>query len=572
MGLLDWIVIALFAIVLIGIIVWVFRQKQNDSGDYFLAGRDATWIAIGSSIFASNIGSEHLIGLAGAGASSGMAMAHWEIQGWMILILGWVFVPFYSRSMVTTMPEFLERRYNKESRTILSMISLISYVLTKVAVTVYAGGLVFKEVFGIESIWGIDFFWISAIGLVLLTAVYTVVGGMKSVLYTSVLQTPILLLGSLIIVVLGLRALGGWDEMMRITSAVEVNQYGDTMTNLIRSNKDSNFPWLGVLIGSAVIGFWYWCTDQFIVQRVLSGKNETESRRGTIFGAYLKLTPVFLFMIPGMIAFAMAQKGVVIGGETFTLTNSDAAFPTLVAKLLPAGVKGLVVCGILAALMSSLASLFNSSSMLFTIDFYKKFRPEASETKLLRVGRIATIVVVVLGILWIPIMRSIGDVLYTYLQDVQSVLAPGIAAAFLLGIVSTRPTPKGGMWGMIAGFIIGVLRLGAKVLYASMAKSDGYTDVKLWAAETGVNNWFYQLFYDVNWLFFSGGMLVFSILVIMIVSRYTKSAPAEQVQGLTFASASPEQRAATRASWNHWDLIHTAIILGLTVVFYIYFW
>lgn len=572
MGTLDWIVIGAFFLGLIGIIVWVFKQKQSSSGDYFLAGRDATWLAIGASIFASNIGSEHLIGLAGAGASSGMAMAHWEIQGWMILILGWVFVPFYSRSMVTTMPEFLERRYNSESRTILSLISLVSYVLTKVAVTVYAGGLVFKEVFGIEQMWGIDFFWISAIGLVLLTAVYTVIGGMKSVLYTSVLQTPILLLGSLIIVVLGLRAVGGWDEMLAATSATAVNSYGDTMTNLIRSNSDPDFPWLGVLIGSSVIGFWYWCTDQFIVQRVLSGKNETEARRGAIFGAYLKLTPVFLFLIPGMIAFAMVQKGVVINGVPFRLSSSDAAFPALVKTLLPAGVKGLVVCGILAALMSSLASLFNSSAMLFTIDFYKKFRPTATEAKLLRVGRIATVVIVVLGIMWIPIMRSIGSVLYTYLQDVQSVLAPGIAAAFLLGILSKRPTPKGGMWGMIAGFIVGIMRLGAKVLYSTLAGNAGYTDVKLWAAEQGVNNWFYSLFYETNWLFFSGGMLIFSMLVVMVVSRFTASASDEQLKGITLASASAEDKAATRASWNYWDIIHTAIILIFTVGFYIYFW
>ena len=237
---LDWIVIGAFFVALIGIIVWVVSQKSNDSADYFLGGRDATWIAIGASIFASNIGSEHLIGLAGAGASSGMAMAHWEIQGWMILILGWVFVPFYSRSMVFTMPEFLERRYNPQSRTILSVISLISYVLTKVAVTVYAGGLVFQQVFGIDSItiFGteVDFFWVAAIGLVLITALYTIFGGMKSVLYTSVLQTPILLLGSLIILVLGFKALGGWDEMLRICSAKPVNEFGDTMTNLIRSN------------------------------------------------------------------------------------------------------------------------------------------------------------------------------------------------------------------------------------------------------------------------------------------------------------------------------------------------
>lgn len=572
MGTLDWIVIGLFFLALVGIIVYVFKQKQSTSGDYFLAGRDASWLAIGASIFASNIGSEHLIGLAGAGASSGMAMAHWEIQGWMILILGWVFVPFYSRSMVTTMPEFLERRYNSESRTILSLISLVSYVLTKVAVTVYAGGLVFKEVFGIEQMWGIDFFWISAIGLVLLTAVYTVIGGMKSVLYTSILQTPILLLGSIIIVVLGLRAVGGWDEMIAVASATPVNAYGDTMTNLIRSNNDPDYPWLGVFIGSAIIGFWYWCTDQFIVQRVLSGKNEQEARRGAIFGAYLKLTPVFLFLIPGMIAFAMVQKGVVINGVPFTLSSSDAAFPALVTKLLPAGIKGMVVCGILAALMSSLASLFNSSAALFTIDFYKKYKPSATEAKLLHVGRIATVVIVILGMLWIPIMRSIGSVLYTYLQDVQSVLAPGIAAAFLLGILSKRPTPKGGMWGMISGFIVGIMRLGAKVYYSTTATGAGYADVKLWAAAKGINDPFYNLFYDTNWLFFSGGMLVFSMLVVMIVSRFTAPATELQLRGITLGSASAEDKAKTRASWNHWDVIHSAIILSITVAFYIYFW
>jgi SSS family solute:Na+ symporter len=285
------------------------------------------------------------------------------------------------------------------------------------------------------------------------------------------------------------------------------------------------------------------------------------------------MTPVFLFMIPGMIAFALHQKtGSFLPLLDNGVHNADAAFPTLVAKLLPAGVKGLVVCGILAALMSSLASLFNSSAMLFTIDFYKKFRPTATESKLLRVGRIATVVIVILGILWIPIMRSIGDVLYTYLQDVQSVLAPGIAAAFLLGILSSKPTPKGGMWGMISGFIIGVLRLGAKVLYTTLAGQAGYEDVKLWAAEKGVNNIFYTLFYDVNWLFFSGGMLVFSIIVVMVVSRFTAPAPAAQLIGLTFSSATPEQRAASRSSWNKWDFIHTAIIIGLTVLFYIYFW
>ena len=558
MQLLDWIVIGVFCCALIGIVLWVVSQKNNNSADYFLGGRDATWIAIGASIFASNIGSEHLIGLAGAGASSGMAMAHWEIQGWMILILGWVFVPFYTRSMVYTMPEFLERRYNKQSRTILSVISLISYVLTKVAVTVYAGGLVFQQVFGIKELWGIDFFWIAAIGLVLITAVYTIFGGMKSVLYTSVLQTPILLLGSLIILVLGLKALGGWDDMMAACSVTTVNEYGDHMTNLIRDLRDPDYPWLGALVGSAVIGFWYWCTDQYIVQRVLSGKDEKEARRGTIFGAYLKLLPVFLFLIPGMIAYAMSTKGIVVNGEPFVLSTPDAAFPTLVAKILPAGVKGLVVCGILAALMSSLASLFNSSAMLFTIDFWKRLRPETSEKQLVRIGQIATVVIVILGILWIPIMRSVGDVLYNYLQDVQSVLAPGIAAAFLLGICWKRASAKGGMWGLLSGIIIGLTRLGAKVYYSNA------TDVS--------DNWFKAVFFDFNWLYFCGVMLIVCCLIVIFVSLITEAPDEKKIQGLVFGTSTPEQRAATRASWNTWDVIHTCIILGLTVAFYVYFW
>lgn len=458
------------------------------------------------------------------------------------------------------MPEFLEKRYNKESRTILSVISLISYVLTKVAVTVYAGGLVFQQVFGIKELWGIDFFWIAAIGLVLITALYTIFGGMKSVLYTSVLQTPILLLGSLIILVLGLKAVGGWDQVLQVCSIQPVNEYGDHMTDLMRNLKDPDYPWLGALVGSAVIGFWYWCTDQYIVQRVLSGKNEREARRGTIFGAYLKLLPVFIFLIPGMIAYALNVKsgGTFLPVDANGVTISDAAFPTLVAKILPAGVKGLVVCGILAALMSSLASLFNSSAMLFTIDFYKRLRPNTSEKSLVRIGQMATVVIVILGILWIPIMRSVGNVLYNYLQDVQSVLAPGIAAAFLLGICWKRTTAKGGMCGLLSGIIIGLTRLGAKVYYSNTADA--------------TDNWFKAVFYDFNWLYFCGVMLIFCCLVVVIVSLCTEAPSEEKIKGLVFGTATPEQKAESRASWNHWDVIHSIIILAITVAFYIYFW
>ena len=547
---LDWLILGLFCAGLVGIIVWVVKKKSDTTEDYFLAGRDATWLAIGASIFASNIGSEHLVGLAGAGASSGMAMAHWEIQGYLILLLGWLFVPFYARSGVFTMPEFLERRYNSQSRSFLSIISLVSYVLTKVAVTVYAGGIVFKEVFGIESMFGIDFFWISAIGLVVLTGLYTIFGGMKAVLYTSVLQTPVLLIGSIAVVVIGLIKIGGWSEMMEICRAVPVNEFGDSMTTLVRSSKDPEFPWTGVLFGSAIIGFWYWCTDQYIVQRVLSGRDQTQSRRGSIFGAYLKLTPVFIFLIPGMLAFALNQKGII------NLTNSDAAFPTLVKELLPMGFKGIVIGGLLAALMSSLASLFNSSATLFTVDFYKKYKPEATEKHLVKVGRIATTVVVVLGVLWIPVMKGLGQVLYAYLQDVQSLLAPGIAAVFLLGILSKRTTPAAGISGLVTGFVLGMIRLALKIF------------------EGGVNpdGIIYSIFLEPNWLHYEIALFFIVIAVMIIVSYFSKPMDPALIRGLYLGSATPEQRAETRASWNNWDVIHSAIIIIVVIVFYAYFW
>jgi solute:Na+ symporter, SSS family len=550
MGTLDWIVLGIFCLGLVGIIFWVSKQKDNTSADYFLAGRDATWLAIGSSIFASNIGSEHLVGLAGAGASSGMAMAHWEMHGWLILILGWFFVPFYARSGVFTMPEFLEKRYNKQSRSFLSIISLVSYVLTKVAVTVYAGGIVFKQVFGIESMFGIDFFWISAVGLVVLTGIYTIAGGMKAVLYTSVLQTPVLLIGSLAVLVIGLIKLGGWHEMMTICRAVPVNEAGDTMTKLMRSASDPQYPWTGVILGSAIIGFWYWCTDQFIVQRVLSGRDQKESRRGAILGAYFKLTPVFIFLIPGMIAYGLNQKGII------HLPNSDSAFAVLVKELLPIGFKGLVVGGILAALMSSLAALFNSSATLFTVDFYKKYKPKAPEKELVRVGRIATAVVVILGILWIPVMKGLGNVLYAYLQDVQSLLAPGIAAVFLLGIASKKITSKAGYFGLVSGFVLGMTRLALKIFGGSMSHE-------------GI---IYRIFVAPNWLHYEIALFLVVIALMIGVSFVTPKQDPATIRGLYYGSATAEEKAITRASYSNWDIVNSVIIIAVIVAFYAYFW
>ncbi len=621
MATLDWIVLGLFLLGLIGIIVWVLYQKEENTSDYFLAGRNAGWLAIGASIFASNIGSEHLVGLAGAGAESGMAMAHWEMHAWIILILGWVFVPFYARSMVFTMPEFLEKRYNAHARSILSIISLISYVLTKVAVTVWAGGTVFKVVFDIEYVsigsFQIDFFWIGAIGLVVLTGLYTTFGGMKSVLYTSVLQTPVLLIGSIVILVVGLVKLGGVTELIEFCKALPTGYGHDNMLTLVRSASDPKFPWTGVLIGSAIIGFWYWCTDQYIVQRTLSAPNQSVARKGTIFAGYLKLTPVFIFLVPGMIAFALQQKGLL------TLDDPDNAFPRLVTDLLPKGMKGLVVGGLLAALMSSLASLFNSSAMLFTVDFYKKFRPESSEKHLVIVGKIATAVIVILGILWIPVMESIGDVLYEYLQDVQSLLAPGIAAVFFFGVFWKRTTGKAGVWGLIIGFVLGMFRLASVIAtktwivaeetrrlanalkeviddkalllqqkISTIATNFGLSleqstelvvkkiDVKEeWIAEKAANpeglnvlQTFFVKLSNINWLHYEIFNLIVCIIAIVVISLLTKRIAEERLVGLTYASSTPEQKKLTRQSISKWDIINSIIIVGIVIAFYIIFW
>jgi SSS family solute:Na+ symporter len=451
--------------------------------------------------------------------------------------------------MVYTMPEFLEKRFSATARSFLSIISLVSYVLTKVAVTVYAGGVVFKQVLGIDTWMGIDFFWIGAIGLVILTGIYTVLGGMKSVLYTSVLQTPVLLVGSIMILVVGLTEIGGWGELAAIAQT-NVTPQGDDMLKLVRSADDPEFPWTGVLFASPIVGFWYWCTDQYIVQRVLTGRNQAEARRGTIFGAYLKLLPVFIFLIPGIIAYGLNQKGMI------QLDNPDAAFPTLVSTLLPAGMKGIVVGGLVAALMSSLASLFNSSATLFTVDFYKKYRPAASEKQLVYVGRVATAVVVVLGVLWIPVMRDLGQVLYTYLQDVQSLLAPGIAAVFIMGVFWKGATAAGGLAGLVAGFTLGMLRLALRVFQNSLDPG----------------GMIYRVVVAPNWLHYCIFLFLFSMAVIWVVSRFTPDPTRSMIQGLTYGSATPEQIAETRASWNWQDVAHTVVVLSVILAFYAYFW
>jgi len=563
---LDWTIVALYFVANTAICVWCALMKERDTTDYFLASRSAGWFLIGSSIFASNIGAEHLIGLAGSGADSGMAFAHWELHSYLVLVLGWVFAPFYLRANIFTTPEFLERRYTPATRTVLSLIFFVSYILTKASVTIFAGAFAIQTILGYQSVhlpvFGeVDFFWFAAFGLVTVTGIFVILGGMKSVLWTEAMHVPVLLTGSIVLLIVGLTQIGGLDAL-RAANPETIHLWRPLSTTPATQGfpsflfDPSSTPWLGVLLTSPIIGLWYWCTDQYIVQRVLTAKDLREARRGTMFAGYLKLAPVFIFLLPGMIAVALFKQGVP-GFESIG-TNPQGAFPVLVSNLLPVGLRGLVLAGMLSALMSALASLFNSTATLFTVDFYKRLRPQSSERHLVYVGRLATAVVILLGMAWIPFLQDLGrGQLYTYLQLVQSLLAPSIAAVFMLGIFSRGVTPHSGLIGIVSGFLIGMLRLVLKATH------------EMYHVEwPGI----VQAFVDINWLYFSFLLFVFTCVLIFAVSAVTPKAPPEQLAGLTYGSVTPEQNAATRASFGFWEIFHTGVILAIIAGIYIYFW
>ena len=529
---LDWVVLTGYFLVIAAIAWWVIRQQNKTSEDYFLAGRNVGWFVIGASIFASNIGSEHVVGLAGTGAESGMPMAHYELHAWIVLMLGWLFLPFYMRSGVFTMPEFLEKRFDARSRWFLSIFSIMGYVLTKVSVTIYAGGIVVSQLIGISFLSG-------ALLTVVITGIYTILGGLRAVVYTEAFQTVVLILGSLIVTILGLQEVGGWAELR--------NTVGPDHFNMWRPVTDPDFPWTGMLFGGTIVGIWYWCTDQYIVQRTLAANNIKIGRRGAIFGAYLKLLPIFIFLIPGIIAFALRQKGMLDYG------HSDGVFPALVGYLLPVGLRGLVAGGLMAALMSSLASVFNSSSTLFTVDIFKKLYPQASEQRLVRTGRWATAVVVVLGMLWIPIMEKIGGgVLYQYLQSVQSYIAPPITAVFLLGILWKRMNARGAFVTLLFGLIVGVIRIVLELM------KDDLSGLAV-------------SFATVNFAHFA----IFNFLacvVVCVVSSLSAPAPAESnIRGLTLSTLTEEQKKSNRDSFTIWDIVASVLLLVIVISILVYF-
>jgi len=573
---IDWIVIAAYFALIACIVVWVSKKQKKTSDGYFLAGRNLGWFIIGASIFSSNIGSEHLVGLAGSGTTDGVAMAHYELHAWCLLMLGWVMVPFYMRSKVSTMPEFLEKRFSPTARTVLSVISLVAYVLTKIAVGIFAGGVVFQTLLPDLRYGALDSFWIGSLVVIVVTGIYTIVGGMKAVAYTEAVQTIVLIVGSALVTYFGVQALGGWSELRAAVPSDMFNLWKPLVPEGIQSTWapvnnsqqmawyfNGNYPWLGMLICAPVIGLWYWCTDQYIVQRALTARNETAARRGTITAAFFKLLPVFIFIIPGIICYALVLKGQMPDFNLIQNGQVDAdtaqyAFPQLVKHVLPVGIRGLVVAGLLAALMSSLAGAFNASATLFTMDFYKKLRPKITQERLVWMGRIATSVMVLIGIFWIPVIKG-GKGLYDYLQGVQSYLAPPIFVVFFLGVFYKRLNAKGCLWALITGFILGLFRLAVDTP-VKMVEGFEYTERSfLWI----VNNIYFQ--------YYSMIILFVSALVMIVVSYRTAPPDYGKISGLTYATQTEEDKKTTRASWKAIDVILSLTVIVLILAAYLYF-
>jgi SSS family solute:Na+ symporter len=479
LSLLDNIIILFYFITVLGIGLYFSRKRDHSSADYFLAGRNIGWIALGISLFATNISSEHFVGLAGSGASRGIAVAPFEWMAIFILvILGYAIAPIYLKAGVYTVPEFLEKRFDKRTRLYLSSLSIIVYIFTKTSITLFAGGLLLHEVLD----WDI---YTSTLVMVMLTGLYTVIGGLKAVIYTQIFQAVFFLGGAILLTVYGLKEVGGLHGLY---AKLPADYFA-----MIKPVSDPDFPWTGILFGAPIIGFWYWCTDQYIVQRVLSARSVKDARRGTLLTAFLKILPVFVFVIPGLIAVAL-----------FPGANGDQAYPFLLnSRILPVGIKGLVVAGVMAAIMSSLASVFTSASTLFTMDLYRSFKPAASERKLVLVGRLATTVIVICAILWVPMIKYISTEIYIYLQSIQAYVSPPIAAVFILGVYYKKINSRGAIWGLTIGGFFGLLRLILEMFPKEY--TGGFTAV----------SWFV----DVNYLHFAAILFVFSSAVMVLVSR-----------------------------------------------------
>jgi len=549
---IDLIIIGSYFAVVFGIGLY-FARKERTSTDYFLASRNVGWFAIGASLFVSNISTEHFIGLAGSGATTGLAVGHFEWLACLILlVLGWVFVPFYLRSNVFTMPEFLERRFSRHCAVYLAAISIIAYIFTKISVHLYAAAVVLDRVVGWSPL-------TAAVVLVIATGIYTIAGGLAAVIYTDMVQTLILVAGAVILTLIGLHRVGGFEGLRAAVPAAYFH--------MIKPISDPEFPWTGIFLGAPILGIWYWCTDQVIVQRVLSAKDEGHAKAATIFAGFLKVLPVFILVLPGLIAFALYRDMFQVGANG-AVSNGDIAYPTLIINLLPPGLVGLMIAALLAALMGAMSSVFNSASTLVTLDFYKKVRPQATEHQLVSFGRAATGVMVLLGLAWVPFIHLISSQLYIYLQSVQAYISPPIAACFILGILWPRMNGAGAISSLLAGFAMGAARFVLEI--ADRTGTGPFT--------SPVVRWLV----DINFLHYAILMFVVCSIVLIGVSLVTPAPDRRRLAGLTFATVDdkldtvavsvPHYKPARETTLEHRiNVVFSLALVATTVGLWIYF-
>ncbi len=485
---LDGIIVVAYLLAVIGIGLYKSKNRDKNINEYFLAGRNLGWFAVGISLFATNISSEHFIGLAGSGSARGLAVGQFELIAiFLLILLGWVIAPIYKKSGILTTPEFLEKRFSQSSRKFFSGLSIFTYVITKILVTLFAGGILFNKMFG----WSI---FSSAIIIVLLTGFYTLVGGFYSVVRTQVFQGIVLFLAALVLTVFGLNEIGGFSAL-RDKLPAEYFQ-------MFKPINDPDFPWTGIIFGAPIIAFWYWCTDHYMVQRVLSAKSINDARNGTILTAFLKIFPIFILVLPGLIAASL-----------FPGLHGDDAYPVLLSSgIVPAGIKGFVISGLLAAIMSSLAASFNSIAALYTIDFYKPAHPNASERTLVFVGRMVTIAVVVGVILIAPFIKIVNSQIYIFLQSTQAYISAPIAAVFLFGFTMKKINASAAFTALIIGEFIGISRFIIELLIKSNLVSD----------------LFLISFTQVNYLHFTIFLFLTSALILLVLS-YMPSAANEKI-------------------------------------------
>jgi len=596
MGVADILVFVAFVVAVIGIGLWKSRGEQTRSEhgaqDYFLAGRGLTWWLVGFSLIAANISTEQFVGMSGQAANwLGMAIASYE---WMaaitLVVVAFLFLPTFLKSGIYTIPEFLEYRYNTFARTVMAVSTLIILVGVPTASVIYSGAKVITVNFQGQTLFGHDLGSITVGCWIIgsLAAVYVFAGGLKACAWADLIQGSALIVGGAVIAWLALRALGSADPaVLAATATVPVKpedvanagvldrlrmlNAGDWTVgklHMVKPASDPSVPWTALVVGLWIPNFFYWGLNQYITQRTLGSKSLVEGQRGVVFAAFLKLLPVFIFIVPGMVAVALAKTGRVPGlaplvddGGAVVPEVAQAAFPLLVQHVLPPGARGVVVAGLLAALMSSLAGTFNACSTLFTMDLYQKIRPRATEHQLVWVGRIATTAMVLIGLMWIPVIQGAKG-LYDYLQGVQGYLGPPIFTVFFLGVFSKRVNGQGCLAALVVGFLLGLFRLAVDtpVSLRLAGFEHGYREGSfLWI----VNNIYFQ--------YYSAFIFIVSVAVLLGVSALTAPPDERRISGLTYATVTEEERRRTRASWSRGDVVASAVVLAVILAAYLYF-